>query len=77
LAAGFLAAGFLAFDFVAIVFIFYGLTGLRNFSFSEGDGILLSGAAIVNGGCEIIWRVASKLIACYCARLCYAGRYVI
>jgi hypothetical protein len=77
LAAGFFAAGFLAFDLVAIVLFFYGLTGLRNFSFSEGAGILLSGAAIVNGGCEIIWRVGPKLIACYCVRLVHTVRYVI
>jgi len=64
-------------DFVAIVFIFYELTGMRNFSFSEGDGILLSGVAIVNGGCEIIWRVVPKLIACYCVGLVHTVRYVI
>jgi hypothetical protein len=42
LAAGFFAAGFFALDFVAIILFFYGLTGRRNFSFSEGDGIMLS-----------------------------------
>jgi hypothetical protein len=77
LAAGFLAAGFFALDFVAIVFIFYRLTGRRNFSFSEGSGIMRSGAAIVNGGCEIIWRVVPKLIACYCVRVVHTVRYVI
>jgi hypothetical protein len=42
LAAGFFAAGFFALDLVAIILFFYGLTGLRNFSFSEGNGIMLS-----------------------------------
>jgi hypothetical protein len=77
LAAAFFAAGFFALDFVAIILFFYGLTGRRNFSFSEGDGILLSGAAIVNGGCEIIWRGVPKLIACYCILLVHTVRHVI
>jgi hypothetical protein len=42
LAAGFFAAGFFAFDFMAIILFFYGLTDLRNFSFPEGNGIMLS-----------------------------------
>jgi hypothetical protein len=50
LAADFFAAGFFALDFVAILLFFYGLTHLRNFSFPEGDGIMLLGATIVNGG---------------------------
>jgi hypothetical protein len=54
LAAGFFEAGFFALDFVAIILFFYGLTGLRNFSFSEGNGIMLSRTAIVNGGRKII-----------------------
>jgi hypothetical protein len=48
LAAGFLAAGFLAF-LVAIVFIFFVLLNFGIFSFSEGAGIMLAAAEIVNG----------------------------
>jgi len=72
-----LAAGFLALDLVAIILFFYGLTGLRNFNFSEGNGIMLSRITNVNGGCKLIWRIVPKLIACYCTRLCYTDRYVI
>jgi hypothetical protein len=39
---------------INLLFIFRRLTGLRNFSFSEGNAIMLAPAGIVNNRCEII-----------------------
>ena len=54
---------FFWFDFgdlsLMILTFFYGLTRLRHVSFSEGKTIMPAGAIIVNGGREIIWRVAA------------------
>jgi len=49
LAAGFFLVALLTLAFFAITLIFYyGLTYLRHGSFSEGEGIMLAGAMIVN-----------------------------
>jgi hypothetical protein len=51
-------------DLSPIILFFRGLTGLRNFSFSEGKGIMRATALIVNSRCEIIlvWNFSTQAI---------------